>query len=407
MDSPRARKLVLRPEQVRNANNAAVLRLLRQRHRLSRAEISRRTGLSEGTISRIAADLLERGLLVEEGAENSTGGRPAIRLRLDQSRFLSLGADIRSWETRVAVGTMSGRILDTRTFRTPETPQAALDLIAKQFREARQRFRPGSVEGIGVTVRGLVDSETGVVELGAEPGWERVSVRTLLERKLGVPVCVENDVRAAALAESGYDGVEASAGRSFIFVKVGEGVGLGLVLDGHIYRGSHMSAGEIGQMLVRDGAAVEHHDNPGCLEQLVSNRAICERFNRLAGQRPRTGSGDSAAQVKRICHEAMAGGEAAREAIVETARYLGLGIANAVWLLDVDVVIIDGAITEAWPLVAAGIREQFPAGEQFPNFRRLVLRPSSLAGEATMSAAVALPFAALFSPGGTTRLPAV
>ncbi|MCC6292212.1 MAG: ROK family protein [Bryobacterales bacterium] len=406
MYSPRARKSVLRPGQVRNANSAAVLQLLRQRHRLSRAEISRRTGLSEGTISRIAADLLERGLLVEEGAENSTGGRPAIRLRLDQNRFLSLGAEIRSWETRIAVGTMSGRILDTKTFRTPETPAASLDLIAKQFKEARQRFRPGSVEGVGITVRGLVDSEAGVVELGAEPGWVRVRVKALLEKKLGVPVFVENDVRAAALAESEHDGMEAAASHSFLFVKVGEGLGLGLVLDGHIYRGSHMSAGEIGQMLVRDGTAAEHHDNPGCLEQLASNRAMCERYTRMAGQRLRANSGDSAAQVKRICHAAMSGDETARETIVETARFLGLGIANAVWLLDVDMVIIDGAITEAWPLVAAGIREQFPAGEQFPNFRRLVLRPSSLAGEATMSAAVALPFAALFSAGGSTRMAA-
>ncbi|MBI2685852.1 MAG: ROK family protein [Acidobacteria bacterium] len=401
MFSPRTRKSVLRPEQVRNANSAAVLQLLRQRQRLSRAELSRRTGLSEGTISRIAADLLERGLLVEEGAENSTGGRPAIRLRLDQNRFLSLGVDIRSWETRMAVGTMAGRMLDTRTFRTPETPGEVLDLVVREFKERRQRFRPGSVAGIGITVRGLVDSESGVVELGADPGWVRIQVKAHLERRLGIPVSVENDVRAAALAESEHSASDLHSAQCLLFVKVGEGVGMGLVLDGHIYRGSHMAAGEIGQMVVREAAADEHHDNPGCLEKLASNRAICERFNKLAGNRPRANSGDSAAQVKRICHEATEGDEAARATIAETARYLGLGIANAVWLLDADVVIVDGAVTEAWPLLSSGIREQFPAGDQFPNFRRLNLRPSSLAGEATMSAAVALPFAHLFSAAAT------
>ncbi len=396
MYSSRSRQSVLRPESVRNANSAAVLQLLRQHHRLSRAELSRRTGLSEGTISRIAAGQIERGLLMEEGAENSTGGRPAIRLRLNESRFLSLGADIRSWETRIAVGSISGRILETKAFRTPNTPEATLALIAKQFKESRLRVRPGTVEGVGVTVRGLVDSTTGVVELGADPGWVRIGVKAELEKLLGVPVSVDNDVRAAALAESERGGADLQASRCLLFVKVGEGVGMGLVLDGKLYVGSHMAAGEIGQMVVRD-ADGSHHDHPGCLENLASNRAICERFNKLAGNRPRTKSSDSGALVKRICHLANQGDEAARAAIAATARYLGLGIANAVWLLDADVVIVDGAVTDAWPLLAAGIREQFPAGEEFPNFRRLILRPSSLSGEATISAAVALPFASLFS----------
>ena len=403
MYSLRSRKSILRPGQIRNANRAAVLQLLRQRHLLSRAELARRTGLSEGTISRIAAGLIERGLLVEEGAENSTGGRPGIRLRLDQSRFLSLGVDVRSWETRIAVGSLSGRILESQSFRTPETPEATLDLIAAQFKENRNRFRPGAIQGVGLTVRGLVDSVNGVVELGADPGWIRIAARAELEKRLGVPVSVENDVRAAALAEAGHGGADLHASHCLLFVKVGEGVGMGLVLDGGIYRGSHMAAGEIGQMVVRDAAAAKGrpHDNPGCVEQLASNPATCERFTRLGGRRPRAGSGDSAAQVKRICQAALDGEKAARSAIAETARYLGLGIANAVWLLDADVVVVDGAITEAWQLLSAGIREQFPAGEEFPNFRRLILRQSSLAGEATMSAALGLPFAALFAEGAS------
>jgi predicted NBD/HSP70 family sugar kinase len=93
----------------------------------------------------------------------------------------------------------------------------------------------------------------------------------------------------------------------------------------------------------------------------------------------------------------MEGDPAAREAVTETATYLGVGIANAVWALDAEAVVINGALTEAWPLVSAAIREQFPTGRQFLNFRSLLLRPSSLGGEASILGALALPFLNVFS----------
>lgn len=404
MYSLRTRRRVLRPDQVRGANRAVVLQLLRQHGRLSRADIARRTGLSEGTISRITADLLRGGLVVEEGSENSTGGRPAIRLQLDQNRFLSLGVDILNWETRIAVGTIGGRILETHSFRTPSTPAKALELIADQFEAHRKRLPRGSLHGIGISTRGLVNSETGVVELGSEPGWVRIAVKHDLEKRLRRPVFVENDVRAAALAEYHHGSAEIHGSHCLLLVKVGEGVGMGIVMDGRLYRGPHMAAGEFGQMVVADAPGPERHNRPGCIERLASNPAVCERYSRLSGNKYRANPGDSAAQVKRICHLAMEGDAAARDTLAETCRYLGIGITNAVWALDAEVLILDGALTEAWPLVAAGIREQFPAGEEFPNFRNLILRPSSLAGEATMITAISLPFTSLFSTGEAAQV---
>lgn len=397
MTSLRSRKHVLRPGQVRGANNAVVLKLLRQRQSLSRAEIARSTGLSEGTISRITADLLERGLVIEEGSEYSTGGRPAIRLRLDDQRQLSIGVDILNWETRIAVGTISGAVLEMNCLRTPSSPAAALDLIAKHIKELRNRYRHASFIGAGVTARGLVNSDTGVVELGSEPGWEHIPVREELERALSMPVRVENDVRAAALAEYEHGNAEIQSSHCLLFLKIGEGAGLGIVLDGHLYRGRNLAAGEIGQMILATDIRASRHDNPDCVEKLVANPAICERYSRLSGSRIRGAAGDSTAQVKRICHLALDGDPVARQTLRETARVLGIAIANAVWLLDADTVILDGAITDAWHEVSAAIREQFPEGDQFSNFRNLLLRPSSLAGRATMLAAVSLSFDHLFT----------
>ncbi len=400
MNLSRTKKQILRPDRVRGANRGAILQLLRQHHSLSRAELARRTGLSEGTISRITADLLERRLVVEEGAENSTGGRPAIRLRLDQTRFASIGIEISDWEIVLSVGTMGGRAHDRVRMRTPPTPEKTLELIAAQINASSTRFPAGDLQGVGITSRGLVNSDTGVVELGC-PGWVDVRVKQILEERTGLPVFVENDVRAAALAEYHHGTSEIRGSHCMIFVKVGEGVGFGIVLEGRPYRGARMAAGEFGQMVIADTGGPARHDRPGCLEQLVSDPATCERYNHLAGNKTRSNSGDSAAQVKRICQLALDGDPAAQAAIAETSYYLGLGIFNAVWALDAEVAIVDGALAEAWPLVAAGVQKQFPSGEQFRNFRNLILRPSSLGGDATMIGAIGLPYADLFSTGGS------
>lgn len=403
MYNTRPRRQVLRPDQVRGANRGAILQLLRQHHSLSRAELARRTGLSEGTISRITADLLVRGLVLEEGAENSTGGRPAIRLRLDTERLLSFGVDILTWETVVSVGTMAGRVQERHRMRTPTTPAKTLEIIVEQINDIRARTTGSTFQGIGVSARGLVNSETGVIELSA-PGWIGIPAKEILEKQTGLPVFIENDVRAAALAEHHHGSAEIRGSHCMLFVKVSEGIGFGIVLDGQIYRGPRMAAGEFGQMVIADTGGPERNDRPGCLERLASNPATCERYSRLTGNKYRANAGDSAAQVKRICHLATEGDEAAREAIAETSRYLGLGIFNAVWALDAQVVVVDGALVEAWPIVAAGIRDQFPSGEEFHNFRNLILRPSSLAGEATMIGATGLPYINLFSNGESAQL---
>jgi DNA-binding transcriptional ArsR family regulator len=103
-------------------NRAHVLRLLRRHHRLSRNEIAQRSGLSEASVSRIISELVRRRLVSEEGLGRSTGGRPAVHLRLDDDHHIAVGVDIHTWESRVSIGALSGRILASAYFRTPPDP---------------------------------------------------------------------------------------------------------------------------------------------------------------------------------------------------------------------------------------------------------------------------------------------
>ncbi|MDZ7640238.1 MAG: ROK family transcriptional regulator [Bryobacterales bacterium] len=381
-----------------------MLQILRKYPQLSRAELARRTGLSEGAVSRIAAEMLEGRLIREQGAENSTGGRPGTRLELNPEHHRSIGVDIRQWETRVSLGTLQGQVVETQRFRTSASPAKTLEAIAQHVNSLRAKTGRCCHHGVGVSVRGIVDHERGVVEVGSSAAWSDVAIKGPLEAQTGLPVHVENNVRAAALAQYSSGSTEIHGSRCMLFIRVDEGVGMGIVLDGKIYRGTHRSAGEIGQMVVADAPGTGAQDRPGCLESMAAHPAIFARYNELSKEK-RGMSGETESRIRKICHLAQEGNQAAVQSMRECMRYLGIGIANVIWSLNADVVIIDGAIIDAWPLVVEAIREQFPSGEEFRNFYNLVLRPCALGQDAGITGAITLPFVSLFEMGEASELP--
>ncbi|MPZ17800.1 MAG: ROK family protein [Luteitalea sp.] len=404
MHPPSKRQQILRPNEIRRNNRAVVLRMLRQSGRLSRAEIARGSGLSEGTISRIVADLIADSLVVEDGAENSTGGRPGTCLQLAQDRF-GIGVNIETWETRFSVANLRGRIVESKAVRTPPAPDRTLEVIAAQFRAYQAQYGADRLEGLGVTARGIVDSHSGVVKMGNDPRWRRVPVREPLQRKLGVRVDVENNARAAAVAEYHYTNPDLHNCRCVLFVMVTEGFGVGIILDGRLYTGPHMAAGEFGQMVVADVGDSEPHDRRGCLEQLVSNQAICARYAALTSDTAANTSGDSSARVRRICQAAINGDPQAHEALRETARYLGLGIANLMWGLDPDAVILWSTMDLVWPILLPLIQQQLPDLGHGPSFRSVQIRLSMLGEQCAAVGAATLPFSSLFNAGESARTP--
>lgn len=365
---------------------------------MSRADLARQSGLSEGTVSRMMTDLISDVLVCEDGAENSTGGRPGRRLQLDPKR-VALGAEIQNWETRVAASTMRGRIVESRRFRTPASAEETLDLIAMAFEECRQSLGVERVPGIGISARGIVNSDLGLLVHGNRPGWVGVPVREILEARIKEPVYVENNVRSAALAEYNYGSSEVYASRVFLFVKVDEGIGMGIILEGQMHYGPRMAAGEFGEMMIAMSASRDRRDRSGSLERLASNPALCERYAAVSGDRRSAASGDTFARVRRIVQAASDGDHAAVDSLRETARYLGTGISNVVWGLDVDVVVIDGAITDAWHLIEPVIHGQLDIESQ-PKIN-VLLRPSAFGGDAALIGAATLPFSTLFATGGS------
>lgn len=388
------RRGVLRPTQVRGVNSAVVLQLLRRFEGLSRAEVARHSGLSEGTVSRIVSDLLKRSLVSEVGAENSTGGRPATRLKLSEMP-LAIGVEIQKWETRFAVATTRGALLESDVVRTPPAPAETIELIAQRVRDYLENHGSDRVQGVGVTARGIVNSSSGVVEVGNAPGWLQIPLQAALESSLHLPIYVENDVRAAAIAEYNYTTAGEHAPHCLLYVRVDEGVGVGIVFNGQLYAGPSMSAGEFGQMVIADEGSTQRHDRPGCLEMLVSNQTVSEQFMLKQGKRGSSGA-DSTARVRRICQKALDGDADALEVLHTAARYLGIGIANIAWGLDPEVIIVNSTLNVAWPVVLEAVQAELPSPGASPTFRSLHIQQSAFGEQGTLIGAATLAFGPLF-----------
>jgi glucokinase len=303
---------------------------------------------------------------------------------------------------------MQGHIVSTRRFRTPSSLDESLDAIADTFLDFRKELGNDRLPGIGVSLRGIINRDTGTLVYGSRPEWRNVPIRQKLEQRLREPVTVENNVRAAALAEYTYGSSDFAAKRCFVFLGIDEGVGMAVVFDGKLHHGPHMAAGECGEMVIRAHAPALGHDahrkGARTLEELVSNGAVCRRYAETTGGTRKASAGDTTARVRKIVEAARSGDQNARETLLETAEYLGIAIANLVWTMDADSVVVDGAITAAWPLIHPAIQKQLPDFQEVWGARNLLLRASSLGGEAALIGAATLSLSLIFTHGPETGI---
>jgi predicted NBD/HSP70 family sugar kinase len=386
-----ASRPVLRLGNVRRTNRAVILQLLRQDEELSRADIARQSGLSEPATSRIIAGLIRDGLIFESGDEKPTGGRPGRRLQLNPDR-IALGIEIDNSEMRFAFTNMRGAIVESWSLPTPTAALDAVDAVAAEV-SRRRRAIGATVPGIGICMRGIVDCRAGILVQGNRPDWARIPVGSILEERLSEPIYVDNNVRAAAHAEYSFGPREVRDAHCLVFVGINEGLGATILLNGKIHYGPRMAAGEFGQMIMSSAA---NGESGTTLEQLAADGALCRSYSNQENAQERGVNEDCSAFAQRIARWAVEGDPVARQALEETARHLGTGIANMVWGLDADVVVIDGAVTSAWQIAGPILRERLPDVYQASGLP-VILRPSALGGDAAVIGAASMPFSTVFA----------
>ncbi|MGB9180262.1 MAG: ROK family protein [Pyrinomonadaceae bacterium] len=381
---------------MREINRQIVLNYVREKAPISRAEIARETALQPSTISTIVDALVSDGLIEEIGTGESTGGRRPTLLTLRSEGAVAIGIDIAPTRTTIATSDLAGNILDRVEFETSHDYEKTIGKIiecACDFLRGSERV----IEGIGVSLPGLVDPKTGEILYIPYFKWRNKDIAGRIAAATGLSVTIDNDANAAALAELWFGSSEVSSARDFIMVFMAEGVGTGIIFDGQIYRGAAGAAGEFGHMIIGQKAPVACScGSYDCWEAFASGRAAVKRYSRL-----KNGSAaGSRMTFAQLVERASMGEEEAKAAISETARYLSIGISNLIVGFSPELVVVGGSITVAWPLVADVLRETVERGVRrgLPSARIIA---STLGDQATMMGALSLVLAAKFSSAMT------
>lgn len=336
---------VARSDTIRYINRQIVLNYVREKEPISRAEISHETALQRSTVSLIVEDLKNQGLIYEIEGE-STGGRPPNLLKLRAAGCIAIGVDIGTAKTTVATGDLVGRVLRHEIFSTDPDREITFRRITTCIQEFI-KSEP-AIEGIGISMPGLVDTETGTALFIPHFKWRDWAIADELRAITGMPVSVDNDANAAALAELWLGRPEIRDVRDFILVLVEEGLGTGIIFDGQVYHGMEGGAGEFGHMTIGSGAPVScAAGSEGCWESFASERAALARYAAKSNDSP-----NGNFSFNQLIDHAFDGDNAAKASLIETAYYLGLGISNLTKGLSPQAVIVAGQISRAWPLIA-------------------------------------------------------
>jgi predicted NBD/HSP70 family sugar kinase len=344
----------------REINSHIVLNLVRAHQPTSRADIARQMGVRRGAITPIVNDLLHRQLIFEGATGETVRGRKPTFLYIDSRRRAVVAIDIRASGTFLMLADLVGKpISGVVTLKTVREPSALVATLASHVRSLLADHPEVEVcEGLGVVVPGMVEHTTMRVLHAPTLGWRDVNLREPLAAATKLRVQIENSGRACMLAQVwAMRGNLAGAEANSVFVSVSDGVGVGVMVQGELLRGSHNIAGEFGHLpLSLDGPPCSCGAN-GCWEAYVSNRALLARyFGRSGGNGSRAPAADRGFTVEDLVARARANDAKAVAAIEATGRYLGLGLASVINALDPWRVYIGGEITLAWDLVEEPLR---------------------------------------------------
>jgi predicted NBD/HSP70 family sugar kinase len=374
---------------IRDINRQIVLNYVREREPISRAEIARETELQRSTISAIVEDLKSAGLVEEVGEGESTGGRRPTLLKLRAAGPIALGVSITPTCTTIASSDLAGRVIDQQDFLTD--PDKTISQVISVLSEFTTRYQ-GSIEGVGVSLPGLVDPSTGTALYIPYFLWRDLPISEMISNAVGLPVVIDNDANAVALAELWFGRPEVNDARDFILVLVAEGVGTGIIFDGQVYRGQRGAAGEFGHMVIGRGAPVPCScGSDDCWEAFSSERAAIARYLNLSGASPK-----SALTFPELVDRALGGEENARIALVETARHLGVGISNLIIGFSPEAVVVGGEIARAWDLIESALTETIGKSVRRGLSSARIL-PSTLGEKPTLHGALSLVLASKFA----------
>ncbi|MET9068355.1 ROK family protein [Streptosporangium sandarakinum] len=382
-----------------DAGAGALLKILRDGQARTRAELVQLTGLARSTLGQRLDALVSQRWVVPTEEAISSGGRPAVAFTFNRSARVVLAADLGATHARVAVTDLGTEVLAERAAEVPidRGPEETLRWLQRTFEEmlAESGHTVGEVCGIGVGLPGPVEHSSGrPVNPPIMPGWDGFPVPEWLGERLGAPVLVDNDVNIMALGEHWAARPEAD---HLIFVKVGTGIGCGIISDRRLHRGAQGAAGDIGHIQVSPTLDVVCRcGNRGCLEAVASGAAVAARL-REAGVEA-TGGRDIVRLVR-------SGNTQAVQLIRQAGREIGEVLASIVNFFNPSVIVVGGDVAEAGEQILAGLREVIYSRSLPLATQHLTITASDLGDRAGVIGAAVMVIEHVLAPGAADHVP--
>ncbi len=385
------------PPQSSPTSPGALLQLIRTGTATTRADLARYTGLARSTVAQRVEALMAAGLVYEAGGSPSTGGRPPTTLAFNHDAGVILAADLGATHARLALSDLAGAPLAEHANELDIAlgPEPVLDWVARQFEQLLSETgrEPGDVRGIGIGVPGPVEFETGrPASPPIMPGWDGYSVPDRFAARYAAPVLVDNDVNIMARGEHWMNWREV---QHLLMIKVGTGIGCGIVADGHVYRGARGAAGDIGHIRATAREDVVCRcGNVGCLEAVAGGQALADELTRL----------DVPAEHSRDVVELVrSGNPVAIRMVREAGRTLGEVLAGTVNFFNPGVIVIGGDIADAHEHLLAGVREGIFSRSLPLATRDLRILPSRLGDRAGVIGAATMVTEHVLSAGSVDQ----
>lgn len=320
-------------QQTRTFNQQLVLRALHDHSPLSRADLARLTGLTRTSVGALVRTLIDDGLIEVVGRGRSSGGKSPILLRVAPDGRHLIGLDLGEAQFRAGIVNLRGEILSS--IRLPfegRDADATLELIF-QLVDALRADDRSPLLGIGVGAPGIIDTDTGTVRWSVNLDWVDLRLGPLLAERYGVPVVVANDSHAAALAELTF--FRRPRPKNLVVIRVGRGVGAGIILNGRLFQGDGHGAGEFGHVAVDPARSPCRCGRRGCLETLTSMRALVDAAG--AVEPAITDDSDLVAAF-------LGGVTRVRRIVLDAARRIGVAIGWLIGVLNVRHILLVGPV---------------------------------------------------------------
>jgi predicted NBD/HSP70 family sugar kinase len=318
---------------IRQMNEAVVLGIVHDQGPISRIEIADLANLSPATISGIMSKLIRLGLVREQELGRSTVGRPRVLVEIARDAGCVIG--VKLTETQL-IGTLTDLgaeaiAVQTLPLASDRSPEAVVAELARLVAELRTAAPERRFFGVGVGLAGAIDRKAGICRFSPYLPWRDVPLRQLLEQRMGTPVVIENDVSALTLAERWFGG--GAELTDFVVVTLGRGVGLGMVLDGRLYRGGSGAGGEFGHLTIDPRGPRCDCGKTGCLEALIGEPALARQVVAIRGVGTSLDEGAALART---------GDVELRAVFAAAGETLGLALSGIINVLNPTRVIVGG-----------------------------------------------------------------